>query len=149
MKVAHAHHIAAPPELVWSVAIDIDNWPNWTPTVDRAKRLDGGQFRLGSQAVLNQPGLPEITWTVTLFEDGERFVWESTLRGIPVAATHEVIPSDNGCTSQLYFETLGLIGALLGPFLRRPIQEAIERENNGLKVHCEALAQPSASSHTE
>ena len=42
--------IDAPPEVVWRVLIDVERWPEWTPTTDRIERLDEGEFRLGSRA---------------------------------------------------------------------------------------------------
>ena len=47
MKADHIIRIDAPPSLVWQVTTDIDRWPDWTPTVDEARRLDDGPFTLG------------------------------------------------------------------------------------------------------
>ena len=145
MKVGHLLHIKAPPATVWQVATDIDNWPEWTPTVDDAKRLDQGPFRIGSSAVMKQPGLPEATWIVTELTDGKRFVWESRLHGLFVRATHEVATAtDGGADSQLYFEAPGIVGRLLSPFISGTVLQAIERENNGLKAYCEKMAASAA-----
>ena len=149
MKSEYLIHIAAPPELVWQVVTDIDNWPQWTPTVDAAKRLDDGPFAVGSQALMKQPGLPEATWTVTELTDGARFIWESRLYGVQVAATHEVAPADGGCHSQLYFETKGIAGFLVSPLISRAIGQAIARENNGLKAYCEAKSGATSPIATE
>ena len=67
MKLGHVIHIDAPPEVVWAVTEDIERWPEWTPTVESAKRLDQGRLDIGSTALLKQPGLPEATWVVTAF----------------------------------------------------------------------------------
>lgn len=34
--------IDAPPNEVWAVVCDVEHWPDWTPTVHQATRLDQG-----------------------------------------------------------------------------------------------------------
>ncbi|MGH8967792.1 MAG: SRPBCC family protein, partial [Actinomycetes bacterium] len=38
----HTVSIAAPPERVWAVVIDVEGWPERLPTVDAVERLDAG-----------------------------------------------------------------------------------------------------------
>ena len=52
-------HIEAPADVVWAVTEDIERWPEWTPTVTSARRLDGGPFGLGSRFRIKQPAQPE------------------------------------------------------------------------------------------
>ena len=32
--------VFAPPERIWAVLVDVDRWPEWTPTVTRVQRLE-------------------------------------------------------------------------------------------------------------
>ena len=138
MKVQHTIHIDAPPDLVWAVTVDIDRWPDWTPTVDKAERLDTGPLRVGSRALIAQPGLPEAIWTVTALREGESFAWETTLRGMRMIACHEVKPADAGADNTLTLEARGLVAFLLSPLISGPSRQTIEKENSGLKAFCEA-----------
>src|SRR4051812_2732728 len=79
MHITDEVDIAAPAEVVWRLTEDIEEWPATTPTVTRVERLDGGPVGVGSRARVEQPGLPAKVWTVTRFERGSRFEWETTI----------------------------------------------------------------------
>ena len=93
----HTVTIAAPPERVWEVLVDVERWPERIPTVDAAERLDEGPLAVGSRTRLQQPKLPEAVWTVTELHPGRSFTWESRSRGIAISAGHKVEP-DAGAT---------------------------------------------------
>ncbi len=140
MKVQHLIEIEAPLELVWAVTVDIERWPEWTPTVHRAKRLDDGPLDLGSTARLKQPGLPEADWTVTELSRNLRFRWKSRVRGISMTATHELTARGKATLNRLSVEVTGLAGVLLWPLIGRSAKQSLERENAGLKTFCEEKA---------
>ena len=140
MKATHKIEIAATPEIVWAVTKDLERWPEWTPTVVSAKRLDDGQFKTGSRALIKQPGLPEAEWVVTDLESGKRFIWETRVRGLHMIATHDVAASDSGVVNTLVLETRGVVALLLSPFIGGAIRDALQKENAGLKKFCEDKA---------
>lgn len=107
----HSVTIAAPPERVWAVIVDVERWPERIPTVEAAERLDEGPLAVGSQARLTQPRLPTGVWTVTELIDGSSYTWVSTSPGVTVTASHLVEPHPEG--SRL---TLGI--AVTGPLSR-------------------------------
>ena len=88
----HTVIIAAPPEQVWSVVVDVERWPERIPTVDAVERLDAGPLAVGSRTRLQQPRLPTAVWTVTELADGSSYTWESSSPGVVVTATHVVEP---------------------------------------------------------
>lgn len=132
--------IDVPQSVVWSVTIDIERWPQWTPTVKAVKRLDEGPFACGSAALIQQPGLPEAKWVVTELIQGERFTWESRILGIQMIATHKLLTKETGTQSVLRVKMSGIVGRLLWPLMRFSARRSLERENAGLKAKCEALA---------
>lgn len=140
MRINHTTSIAAPPDLVWSVTQDIERWPEWTPTVTSARRLDGGPFGLGSTARLKQPAQPEATWTVTGFVPGEHFTWETRRPGLHFVATHRLAPEGSGTRNTLSVDAHGVLAVLLWPLLSMGIRKALADENHGLKTRCESDA---------
>src|SRR3954454_20596303 len=57
--------VAAPPERVWEVLIDVEHWSDWTPTVTSVRRLDEGPLRPGSRAKISQPRIPDTEYVVS------------------------------------------------------------------------------------
>lgn len=139
MKLRHVIHIDAPPDVVWAVTEDIERWPEWTPTVNSVKRLDQGEFDVGSTALLRQPGLPEAKWVVTALIRGAQFTWESRIRGIRIIATHEIIATETGTQSTLHIDLSGPVVFLLWPIIRLLVRRSLEQENTGLKDRCETI----------
>jgi len=138
MKVEHTIEIDAPAETVWAVTTDINNWPDWTPTVEEAARQDDGPFRVGSHARMQQPGMPEAIWTVIEVDDGQSFAWDTHMRGIHFTATHHTVPTETGCTNTLGLELKSVLAFLLWPLAKRQALKTLETENKGLKEFCEA-----------
>ncbi len=139
MKLESVVHIDAPPNVVWTVTEDIERWPEWTPSVESVKRIDQAQFDVGSTALIKQPGLPEAKWFVTAFTRGERFTWESRVRGIRMIATHEIRAAASGTQSVLRVEMSGLVAVLLWPLIRFSARRLLEQENAGIKDRCETV----------
>lgn len=133
--------IDASPAIVWRVTIDVERWPQWTPSVEKVIRLDDGPFAVGSSARIKQPGLPEAVWRVTSLEPGAEFSWETRLRGMHMVGTHRVIPAGSGTQSILQLQMSGLVARLLWPLIRQPASRSLEQENLGLKTLCERIAQ--------
>lgn len=139
MKLARTIHIEALPERVWGVMIDIDRWPEWTPSTKQARREDEGAFRLGSSATLEIRGAPTARWTVVGFEEGRAFRWRSAPRfGPPVEASHVVEPAGSGANVTLTIEPRGIAGAIFSPLIVLLAKSNVEAEAAGLKRRCEA-----------
>ncbi len=140
MKVEDIVDIDAPPEIVWAVTEDVERWPEWSPVMESIVRLDSGPFDVGSRARIKQPGLPETEWVVTSLVAGERFTWETRVRGMHIVASHELSPSGAGTRSLLRVEISGLVAWSVWPLLGPAVRRSLRRENAGLKQRCERLA---------
>ena len=77
--------IAAPPERVWAVMVDVEKWPKWTPSIRSVKRLVSGPLIVSSRVLIHQPKFPPAQWTVTEVVAGSRFTWRSGLPGMWVS----------------------------------------------------------------
>jgi uncharacterized membrane protein len=138
---SYAVEIFALPERIWEVLVDVERWPEWTPTVTRVERLDTGPLAIGSRTKIWQPRLMATAWQVT--EIGERvgiFTWETSRPGIRVIATHRLEPTSDGVRVTLTLDYKGILGPLMAWQLKALNWDYITREAQGLKRRCEQPA---------
>lgn len=86
-------HIAAPPEAVWNILVDLDAWPQWGPSIQRAELSGTGPMKLGSQGKVWTPFGVALPFTITEFADRRCWAWD--VAGI-AATRHAVHAVDDG-----------------------------------------------------
>ncbi|WP_235672690.1 SRPBCC family protein [Mycolicibacterium hodleri] len=86
--------MAVPVDSVWRVLTDLDAWPQWGPTVQRAELDDPGPLRLGSRGKVWTPIGVALPFEITEFDDGRVWAWK--VAGVP-ATRHVVTPHSQGC----------------------------------------------------
>lgn len=138
MELQRSIDIAASPDQVWAVLCDATRWPEWTSSVTSVELLDGSELRLGSRAVIRQPKLPPAKYTVTAFEPGRGFTWETGRFLVRGTARHEIVATSGGSRVTLAVRFGGLLGWLAGRLYRRLTLEYLDREAEGLKVRSQA-----------
>src|SRR5262249_17787769 len=109
MQVEIKAVIAAPPDLIWPVLIDVERWQEWTASIISIQRLEDGTFGLGSTARIRQPKLREMTWRVTNFQPQRGFVWEAKSWGVYTVGEHWVTAHPEGSTLLLRVCQNGLL----------------------------------------
>jgi hypothetical protein len=129
--------IQAPPERVHAVMVDVDRWPEWTPTVTKIERLTPGPFAVGSRIRVFQPGFPPAIWRVSEVTEGRGFVWVAGSPGIHVTARHLVEPLEGGSRATLSIHYAGLLGPLFGRLTKDANTKYIALEAMGLKSRSE------------
>jgi len=129
--------IDAPPDRVWEVMSDVERWHEWTASVTSIKRLDAGDFAVGSRAMIRQPKFPPARWTVVAIEPGRAFTWVSRAPGIRVTARHRVERSGTRSRATLSLEYGGVFGGLMGLLTRDITKRYLELEARGLKARSE------------
>jgi Polyketide cyclase / dehydrase and lipid transport len=86
-------HIAAPPAAVWNVLVDLDAWPQWGPSIQRAELAGTGPMALGSRGKVWTPFGLALPFEITEFDDHRYWAW--AVGGVG-ATRHEVQPLDGG-----------------------------------------------------
>lgn len=135
----HSVTVAAPPERVWSVLVDVERWPERIPTVDSVERLDAGPLAVGSRTRLQQPRLSEAVWTVTELSDGSSYTWRSTSPGVTVTATHVVEPHVDGSRLTLALTVSGPMSGIGWLMTRSLTTRYVETEAASIKKAAETL----------
>lgn len=135
--------IQAPADRVWQLNIDVANWPTLTPTtMRRVERLDDGPFGLDSSARIKQPGQAAAVWTVTRFEPGREFAWQTKRMGMTMTGVHVLEPLATGCRNTLAIEITGPGSGVFGRLFGGMIHRAITTENACFKKEAERVDQP-------
>ena len=129
--------IDAPASRVYDVMIDVEHWHEWTDSITSIKRLEPGEFRVGSRARVKQPKLAPATWTVTQLIPGKGFVWTSSAPGILVTGSHMAAAKGSGSQATLELHYEGIAGGLLGRLLHNLNEHYLALESAGLKRRSE------------
>lgn len=138
MRIEHTIDIEAPVDRVWELTLDVESWPEHTPTMTFVERLDSAALAVGSRVRIKQPAQRTRVWTVTAFETRRLFAWSTRAMGTSMTAGHRLVPNAAGTTHVLTVDIDGPLSRLVGPLMRRPIAGAIARENRGFKAAAEA-----------
>ncbi len=136
MRVKNVIHINAPIERVWELTMDVETWPDITPTMTSVELLDT-PLHVGSDARIKQPGQRERTWTVTELEPQRSFAWSTTLLGLSMTGAHHLEPTAEGTSNTLTVDIEGRLAPIVGPIMKRPIAKAIAAENEGFREAAE------------
>lgn len=130
--------IAALPERIWRLLVDVEHWNEWTASITRVERLDPTAFAAGSRFKVIQPRLRPAVWTVTEVRLGSSFTWESRNPGLKVVAEHVIQPAGDGnCTVSLRTTFSGLLAPIVGRLSGALTQEYMGLEAAGLKRRAE------------
>ena len=130
--------IESPPARVWAVLADVAKWPEWTASMLSVEDVSPG-FGLGGTAVVQARGQPKSKFTVTRWEPGVGFEWETRARGARAIAGHWIEGAGEGRSAvTLSVEVPGIVAALFKPLLSRGVTENIRTEAEGLKRQSEA-----------
>ncbi len=133
--------IDAPPELVWRVLIDVERWPEWTPSVTTVQRIETGMFRTGSNVRIKQPRLPLMMWKVSALTPHEAFTWTSRSRGVNTVARHVIKGREGGGTrAEGHLQQNGPLAWLAKLLYSGRTKRFLEQESQGLKMRCEEMS---------
>jgi uncharacterized membrane protein len=140
MIIQQTVDIAAPPQRVWDVMIDVERWPEWTSSVSSVELLDGGPLKVGSRARIRQPRLAAAVWTVTTIEPGRYFEWRSVLPGLTSIGGHRIQPlGDERCRVLLSVEWKGVLAPLINLIYGELSRRYVTTEAEGLKRRAEGM----------
>lgn len=130
-------HIYATLARVWELTLNVEAWPEYTPTFTKIELLDNHSITVGSTARIKQPLQRAKVWTVTLLEYRKRFSWTTRLMGTHITASHGLVENETGVINTLTIDIEGRLAPIIGALLRRPILKAMAVENLGFKTAAE------------
>jgi hypothetical protein len=138
MRTEETIDIAATPEAIWTVLMDVEHWHEWTESITSLSYLEGPPLRHGSRVRARQPRLPAAVWTVTSLEPNQQFTWESSSMGINLVATHRLDTLEAGRTRvTLSVDQSGPLAWLGNLIFGRLGRRYVRMEAEGLKRRAE------------
>jgi uncharacterized protein YndB with AHSA1/START domain len=142
--VSHAEiDIAAPPELVWAVLTDIDNWPSWNPEVKGASLAGplapGAQFRW-------KAGPGTITSTLESVEPPKVIAWTGKTFGIKAVHLYRLDPRGDTTIVKSDESWDGLVVRLFRGPMTKTLQKSTESGLRHLKTEAERRAAKTTAS---
>jgi uncharacterized membrane protein len=138
MQYRVTQEIQAAAEAVWDVLVDVTQWPSWSPTMARVRRLDDGPFGFNSAAEVSQPRLPKNVWRVTEYEPGRRFEWATRSPGLEIRGDHLIEPVDAArCRVTLNIQSTGPLARVVELCYGRLNRRYVDLEASSLKRRCE------------
>ena len=136
VQIEETVEIAAPPERVWQISVDVERWPEWARNFRDVRRLDAGPFGPQSSARIRQRGIPQRLWTVKSFDEGRGFSWDAQLMpGLHSVGAHLVEPLDGGSRTRATLRVE--MSGVLAPFFGRIARRALRVEAADLKARAE------------
>ncbi len=140
VKLEHRIGIQAPPEAIWEVLADIQNWSSWNPLYTKAD----GVLRIGAQLTLELAlagRAPQTIRPVILdWIPNEQIHWRLTAAGGLVKTTRYIeIEKLNDAACILANGELfaGLLGPLAVRSLRRPVRAGFAAMGEAVKARAE------------
>lgn len=130
--------VAASPEDVWAVLVDVEAWPSWTASMKQVVLTTTGPLRLGSVAKVCQPRLAPTTFTVTEYDDGRSFAWSTGNGLLFTVGDHSVESTADGSRVTLTLRQSGPLAGLVGMLYSRLITRYVRMEAEGLKREAES-----------
>ena len=94
----------------------------------------GGAALVRAVVDLEQPGLPRATWTVTAWEPGRSFTWESRAPGVVSTGVHDLLPGPDGATIHLALRWTGPLAGIVRLLLGRRTLDSVTREAAALEA---------------
>jgi uncharacterized membrane protein len=131
--------IAAGADAIWSRLSDVERWPEWTRSVTKVERLDGGEVGVGNRARVKQPGMPALVWEVTDYAPETSFSWASKLPGVTTTGGHRLASGPGeAVTVTLTLDQEGFLAPVVWWLTGSRTRRYVQIEAEGLKRRSEA-----------
>lgn len=140
MRIELTTHVDAGIEDLWAIVSDIEGWPRILDSMDAVRITSDGDFGEGSTALVKQPQIPELTWTVTSWRPGEIFAWRARVAGTTIDATHRIQAEGEGTRFTLSLHQYGPTAPLMALLGGRRNRRYVGMELEGTKRAAELRA---------
>ena len=141
MKFSASVEIDATSEKVWTVAKNIEEWPQWVPSLKKMEKVSRGPLGKCSQVrVIAKSAIRlNLLMTITEFIPGRRVIMEGKVLGMKMTRYYRLEPvaqnkaklTAGGEVSGLLAFVVSRIGRRLGQKLSEDIVQALKKKVEG------------------
>lgn len=136
MKFSSSVEIDAPPEKVWALVNELEEWPQWIPSIKRIEKLSEGPLGIGSQIRVTAKSIMtvKLLMTITEFVPGQRAVMQGKVLGTKMTRYYTFEPVSQRTRLTAGGEVSGLLAFLVrrgGQALSEEIVQAAKRKIEG------------------
>ncbi len=136
MRFSSSIIINAPPDDVFALVDNLEDWPQWIPSIKKIEKVSEGPLREGSQIrVTARSGITiELLMTLTEFIPGQRGILEGSIWGTRMVRYYNFEAVEQGTKLTAGGEVTGLLAALVrrgGQRLSEEIVQAAKQKIEG------------------
>jgi carbon monoxide dehydrogenase subunit G len=115
MKFSSSIVVNAPPDRVFSLVDNLEEWPQWIPSILRIEKLSDGPLKEGSRIrVTAKSGITvRLLMTITEFVPGRRGVMEGRVLGVRMVRYYTFEPVEGGTRLTAGGEVSGILACLV------------------------------------
>ena len=124
-KFSSSLEIDAPPDKVWALVNELEEWPQWIPSIKSIEKLSEGPLGIGSQIRVTAKSTFTVSllMTITEFVPGQRAVLQGKALGTKMTRYYTFEPVNQGTRLTVGGEVSGLLA-----FLARRGGQAVSEE---------------------
>ena len=136
LKFSSSVEIDAPPEKVWALVNEFEEWPQWIPSIKKIEKLSEGALGEGSQIRVTAKSIitVKLLMTITEFVPGRHAVMQGKVLGTEMTRYYTLEPVNGGTRLTAGGEVSGLLAYLVrrgGQALSEEIVQAAKRKIEG------------------
>ena len=136
LKFSSSVEIDAPPEKVWALVNDLEEWPQWIPSMKKIEKLSEGALGVGSQIHVTAKSIitVKLLMTITEFVPGRHAVMQGKVLGTNMTRYYTFEPVNQRTRLTAGGEVSGLLAFLVrrgGQALSEEIVQAAKRKIEG------------------
>ncbi len=136
LKFSSSVEIDAPPEKVWALVNEFEEWPQWIPSIKKIEKLSEGALGEGSQIRVTAKSIitVRLLMTITEFVPGRHAVLQGKALGTRMTRYYAFEPVNGGTRLTAGGEVSGLLAFLVrrgGQALSEEIVQAAKRKIEG------------------
>ena len=138
MKFSSSVEINAPPEKVWALVNELEEWPQWIPSMKKIEKISEGVLGEGSQIRVTAKSVitVKLLMTITEFVPPQHAVMQGKALGTRMTRYYTLEPVNQGTRLTVGGEVSGLLAFLVRRGSQALSEEIVQAAKRKIEVEC-------------